>query len=159
MNELLITSHAFENGDRIPDRYTGKGEDISPPLEIRGVDPDAKSLAIIVDDPDVPIPFFAFTHWIVYNIPVSINEINENVPHGEIISSLGGAMQGRNTFGKTAYMGPNPPFGTHTYRFKVYSLDTMLDLKPRARKKQLVAAMKGHILQYAVLEGRYGKKD
>jgi Raf kinase inhibitor-like YbhB/YbcL family protein len=156
MGNLQITSSAFKNGGIIPKQYTGKGEDISPPLEIKGVAPLAKSVAIIVDDPDIPIPFLSFTHWVVYNIPADIAEIKENIPGEEVIIDLGGAMQGKNGFGRIGYMGPKPPFGTHTYRFFVYSLDTVLDLKPGATRKQLEKAMEGHILQTGLLEGRFG---
>jgi len=156
MGNLEVASRAFKNGGTIPRQYTGKGEDMSPPLEIKGVDSRAESVAIIVDDPDIPIPFLSFTHWVVYNIPADIAEIKENIPGEEVIKALGGAMQGKNGFGRIGYMGPNPPFGTHTYRFAVYSLDTVLNLKPGATRKQLEKAMEGHILQTGLLEGRFG---
>jgi hypothetical protein len=156
MGNLVITSSAFENGGFIPKQYTGKGEDKSPPLEIKGVTPRAKSVAIIVDDPDIPIPFLSFTHWVVYNIPVNIAKIEENIPREEVIKVLGEALQGKNGFRRIGYMGPEPPFGTHTYRFMVFTLDTVLDLNPGATRKQLEKAMKGHILQTGLLEGKFG---
>ncbi|HWQ79956.1 MAG TPA: YbhB/YbcL family Raf kinase inhibitor-like protein [Anaerovoracaceae bacterium] len=161
MDNLVITSSAFENGGIIPKKYTRNGEDKSPPIQITGVDPLAKSIAIIVDDPDIPIPYLTFTHWVVYNIPAEIAEIaeiEENIPHVEVIQTLGGALQGKNGFRRTAYLGPDPPFGTHTYRFMVYTLDTLLDLKPGAGRKQLERAMEGHILQTGLLEGKFGAK-
>lgn len=156
MGNLVITSSAFENGGMIPKRYTGKGEEKSPPLNIRGVDPRAKSIAIIVDDPDIPIPFLSFTHWVVYNIPADVSEIEESIPHEEVIKALGGALQGKNGFMRIGYIGPKPPFGTHTYRFMVYTLDTVLDLKAGAGRKRLERAMEGHILQTGLLEGKFG---
>lgn len=156
MNNLEVTSAAFEQGGRIPDLYTAKGDEISPPLTIKGIDPNAKTLAIISDDPDAPIPFIAITHWVVYNIPAHITDIHEDIKREPVIESLEGALQGRNGFGRIAYLGPNPPFGTHTYRFAVYALDTELDLKPGATKRQLLKAMEGHILQSGMLEGVYG---
>jgi len=89
---LLVTSSAFENGGFILKKYTGNGEDKSPPLQIKGVDSSAKSIAIIVDDPDVPIPFVTFTHWVVYNIPSNLTVIEEDIPREEMVKSLGGAL-------------------------------------------------------------------
>lgn len=152
MGNLVVTSSAFEYGGPIPVQYTGKGEDKSPPLAFQGVDPLAETIAIVVEDPY--IPFFHFTHWIVYNIPADITAIPEGIPHGEL--NLGGAAQGQNGFRQHGYMGPNPPFGTHTYRFIVYSMDTKLDLKPGAGRKQLEKAMQGHIQQIGLLEGTFG---
>jgi len=155
MGDLIVTSTAFEYGGLIPKQYTARGEEKSPPLQIKGVDPLAKSIAIVVDDPDSPIPFVAFTHWVVYNIPPDIAVIEENIAREEIIESMGGALQGKNGYRRIGYAGPKPPFGTHTYRFKVYTLDTVLNLKPGATKKQLEKAMEGHILQKGLLEGKF----
>lgn len=156
MGDLVIISSAFENGGIIPKQYTAKGENKSPPLQIKGVDSLAKSIAIIVDDPDIPIPFLSFTHWVVYNIPPNFTVIEEDITREEVIKSLGGAQQGKNGFRRIGYIGPNPPFGIHTYRFMVYTLDTVLDLKPGATRKQLEKAMEGHILQRGLLEGKFG---
>ena len=156
MGNLSITSSAFENGGTIPAMYSQRGGNMSPPLTIAGIDPKAKTIAIIADDPDIPIPFLSFTHWVVYNIPADTVEVPQNAAPGEVISTLGGALQGRNGFGRTAYIGPNPPFGTHVYRFCVYALDTVLDLKPGASKRQVEKAMEGHILQSGLLEGKFG---
>jgi Raf kinase inhibitor-like YbhB/YbcL family protein len=156
MGNLSITSSAFENGGAIPELHSQKGGNMSPPLSIEGIDPKAKTIAMIVDDPDIPIPFLSFTHWVVYNIPADTAQIPQNVAPGEVISGLGGAMQGRNGFGRLAYVGPNPPFGTHVYRFKVYALDVVLDLKPGATRRQVQKAMDGHILQSGLLEGKFG---
>jgi len=137
-------------------KEAAKGEDKSPPLQITGVDSLAKSIAIIADDPDIPIPFLSFTHWVVYNIPPNFTVIEEGIAREEIIKSLDGALQGKNGYGKIGYTGPEPPFGTHTYRFMIYTLDTVLDLKPGATRKQLEKAMEGHILQTGLLEGEFG---
>jgi Raf kinase inhibitor-like YbhB/YbcL family protein len=157
MDSLIVTSRAFHDG-MIPDFYAKKGGDHSPPISISGVDERAKTFAIIALDPDIPIPFMTFTHWVVYNIPADVAEIPENVPHGGTIPSLGNAMQGRNGMGGMGYMGPNPPFGTHTYRFLVYALDEFLDLKAGASRKRLEQAMKGHVLQTGILTGSYSAK-
>jgi hypothetical protein len=149
---LDVTSPAFKNGGNIPIKYTGRGDDISIPLEFNNVISDAKSIAIIMDDPDAP--FGTFTHWLIWNIPIT-ESIQENVPKNEKV--LNGAIQGKNGFGKIGYMGPNPPSGTHTYRIKVYVLDTLLDLDSNASKNTLESAIKDHILQYGLLEGKFSK--
>lgn len=156
MGELVITSSAFKSGGRIPEAYARKGGNMSPPLHIEGVHPGAKTIAIIVDDPDIPVPVLSFTHWAVYNIPVTVADIHENVPREPVVASLGGAMQGKNGFGRIGYTGLNPPFGTHTYRFRAYALDTALSLKPGAGRKQLIKAIDGHVLQTGLLEGKFG---
>ncbi len=156
MGKLTITSGAFESGGRIPAAYTQKGGNMSPPLHIEGVGSRAKTLAVIADDPDIPVPFLSFTHWVVYNIPAHVADIHVNVPRAPVIASLGGAMQGKNGFGRLRYVGPNPPFGTHRYRFRVYALDAALDLEPGAGRKRLLKAMEGHVIQTGLLEGKFG---
>lgn len=152
---LSVSSDAFENGGIIPKRYTGRGEDISPSLKFGSVRAEANSIAIIMDDPDTPIG--TFTHWVVWNIPAHICFIPEGLPKEKTISLLGNACQGKNGFFFTGYMGPKPPegFGSHTYRFKVYVLDTKLALSGNTGKKRLLRAMKGHIIQYGILTGRF----
>jgi Raf kinase inhibitor-like YbhB/YbcL family protein len=156
MSDLKIASTAFENGGNIPLKYTGRGEDVSPPLEISGIDPLSKSIAIIVDDPDAPATPEPFVHWVIYNIPADVGKIYENVPNLEIVTSLGGALQGSNGIGRIGYLGPKPPFGTHTYRFFVYALDAFMDIRPGASRKQLEREMESHILQTGLLEGKFG---
>ena len=155
MGNLEVTSSVFKNDGFIPTKYTGVGEEMSPPLKISGVDPDAVSIAMIVDDPDAPITPDPFIHWVIYNIPSSITDIGENIPNIEVVDSLGGAMQGNNGIEKIGYLGPKPPYGTHTYRFIVYTLDTVLDLAPGATRAQLEKAMEGHILQTGLLKGKF----
>ena len=151
-NILTVTSPAFENEAVIPIQYTGRGEDISPELHLSAIDGRAKSLAVIMDDMNHPIP--AYNHWIIWNIPV-METIPENIAYGADVAELGGAVQGRG-YGKNRYRGPKPPFNwRHLYQFNVYALDCLLDLSPRARKRNLIAAMQGHILQKGALTGYF----
>jgi Raf kinase inhibitor-like YbhB/YbcL family protein len=151
-NRLIITSPAFENEAVIPIRYTGRGADISPELQLSHVDDRAESIAIIMDDLGHPIP--EYNHWVIWNIrPMQI--IPENIPHGPAVDLLGGAVQGRG-YGKNRYRGPKPPFNwSHFYRYSVYVLDCRLDLPSHGRKRDLLKAMSGHILQQGSLVGRF----
>lgn len=153
---LDVSSDAFGNGDTLPVRHTGRGEDISPSLKLGTVKADAKSIAVIMDDPDTPIG--TFTHWVVWNIPANVSFIPEGIQKEKTISSLGNACHGKNGYLTTGYRGPKPPrgIGVHTYRFKVYVLDTELKLKSSTGKNRLLIAMKGHVIQYGVLTGRFG---
>lgn len=147
---MLLESSVFKNGESIPRKYTCQGVDINPPLSIREVPKEAKSLALIVEDPDVPEKVRKdrmWDHWIVYNIDPKTSEIPEGVP------SLG--INGRNTGGQNRYMGPCPPDREHRYFFKLYALDTRLTLNEGATKKELLAAMEGHILAQSQLMGRF----
>ncbi len=147
MGELKLTSSAFKNEGRIPDKYTCMGEDISPPLEINGVPEGAKSLVLIIDDPDAPMG--TWDHWVVFNIPL-ISKIEENsVPQG--------GVQGINDFKKHDYGGPCPPSGTHVYMFKLYALDITLDLDEDSGKVDVENAMEGHVLAQTKLLGTYSK--
>ena len=151
-NNLIVTSPAFENEAVIPIQYTGRGEDISPELSLSAIDERAKSLAVIMDDMGHPIP--AYNHWIIWNIPV-METIPENIAYGAYVAKLGGAVQGCG-YGKNRYRGPKPPFNwLHLYQFNVYVLDCLLDLSPRARKRDLISAMHGHILQEGALTGYF----
>ena len=149
-----LTSSAFENGEKIPVKYTCDGLDLSPPLKWEGYPPETKSFALIVEDPDAPGG--TFTHWIIYNIPAEVNKLEEGIEPAEKLPS--GAMQGINDFRKIGYGGPCPPPGKpHRYVFKLYALDSPLDLKPAASKDALLEAMKGHILAEATLMGIYSR--
>jgi Raf kinase inhibitor-like YbhB/YbcL family protein len=148
-SSIPITSSAFQPGADIPAKFTCNGTNVSPGLQISGVPNDAKSLVLIVDDPDAPRGLF--THWIVWNIDPKTTTIPEN-------SAPAGAMQGTNDFGKRSYGGPCPPSGTHRYFFKLFVLDTKLDLKPSARRAELDAAMHGHVLGQGELMARYSHK-
>ena len=149
---ITITSRAFTDGGTIPVKYTGKGEDISPDLELSAISPKAKSIAIIMDDLDFPYGGI-FNHWVIWNVPPMM-QIPEAIPPGAQVSSLGGAIQGKG-YGINQYKGPNPPFGTHRYKFNVYVLDTMLNLDSNAGKKELLKKMDGHILQYGSITGKF----
>ena len=152
--EINIESSAFKEGEMIPSKYTCDGVNISPPLKWRIPPEGTKSLVLISDDPDAPMG--TWVHWVVYNIPASVKELSENIPHSDILDN--GATQGITDFRKIGYGGPCPPSGTHRYFFKLYALDTMLSLGPGAAKKQVVDAMEGHVLAEGQLMGKYKRK-
>ncbi|MBU3666468.1 MAG: YbhB/YbcL family Raf kinase inhibitor-like protein [Chthoniobacterales bacterium] len=145
---MRITSPAFADGGSIPAKFTADGGDISPPLEIGGVPAAAKSLVLIVDDPDAPRG--TWNHWLLWNIVPGITQIAEG-------TAPSGAAAGRNDFGETNYRGPSPPSGTHRYFFRLLALDTTLDLKAGSTRAKLDRAMQGHVMAEAVLMGRYGR--
>ena len=146
---ISIASPAFQSGAEIPAKFTCNGANVNPELKISGVPNQATSLVLIVDDPDAPRGLF--THWIVWNLDLKTTDIAEN-------SAPAGGIQGTNDFGKRNYGGPCPPSGTHRYFFKIFALDTKLELKPSARRAELDAAMKGHVLAQGELMGRYSHK-
>ena len=148
---MKLTSPVFENFGPIPAKYTCDGENINPPLEISQVPDEAKSLVLIMDDPDAVKPAGkVWDHWIVYNIPPSVSVINEGEePAG---------THGKGTGGNSDYYGPCPPDGEHRYFFKVYALDIELDLPAGATKQEVLTAMTDHILAEAELVGLYNRK-
>jgi Raf kinase inhibitor-like YbhB/YbcL family protein len=149
MATLKISSPAFAHNKIIPSKYTCDGANVNPPLTVENVPTQAKSLALIVDDPDAPAG--TWVHWVVWNISPSVNEIGKNaVPEG--------ASQGITDFRKQRYDGPCPPSGVHRYFFKLYALDSLLTLGPNVDKVVLERAMKGHILAQAELIGLYTRK-
>ena len=146
--KMKITSSAFQEGGNIPSKFTCDGGDSSPPLQIAEIPSSAKSLALIVDDPDAPSGLF--THWVVWNISPQTNGIAEGTaPKG---------VQGTSDFGKSGYGGPCPPSGTHRYYFKVFALDRELNLPSDSKRNQLDAAIKGHVVAQGELMGRYSRK-
>jgi Raf kinase inhibitor-like YbhB/YbcL family protein len=150
--ELSVSSTVFQGGGTIPSQYTCQGQDISPPLEWSEPSTGTQSLALIVDDPDAPVG--VFTHWVIFNIPADSRGLSEAVPTQAQLPS--GALQGRNDFGRTGYAGPCPPPGRpHRYQFTVYALDSPLDLEAGVSKKQVLDAMRGHILAQGQLVGTY----
>ncbi|MCD6583975.1 MAG: YbhB/YbcL family Raf kinase inhibitor-like protein [Candidatus Omnitrophota bacterium] len=149
---LEVKSSAFNNGEYIPSRYSCDSLNYSPPLEWEDVPPQTKSFVIICDDPDAP--FKVWVHWVVYNIPSNRRKLEENIPHQGVLED--GTLQGINDFRRIGYGGPCPPPGaTHRYFFKVYALDTVLDLKEGATKKEVLKKIKGHILDKGELIGLY----
>jgi Raf kinase inhibitor-like YbhB/YbcL family protein len=143
MKELSVSSPAFKNNKLIPSKYTCDGDNVNPPLTIEGVPDGTKSLVLIVDDPDAPMG--TWDHWVVWNVPPT-NTIEENTVPG---------TEGVNDSRKHSYGGPCPPWGTHRYFFKVYAVDTKLDLNSNSRKKDVEKAMQNHILAKGELVGLY----
>lgn len=154
---LSISSAAFAASGSIPARYTCEADDVSPPLAWSGVPSAAKSLALIVDDPDAPdpkAPKRTYVHWVLYDIPTSAREL----PEGATAASLpDGAREGVNDWKRRGYGGPCPPIGRHRYFFKLYALDTTLGDRGGLTKAELERAMEGHIVERAELMGSYEK--
>jgi len=151
---ISVSSSAFQEGSMIPEKYTCDGEDVSPPLKWTGTPEGTKSLALISDDPDAPMG--TWVHWVLWNIPASVRELAENVsPKPELPD---GSRQGISDFRRPGYGGPCPLSGVHRYYFKVYALDTMLDLPSSTREADLVKAMKGHVLAEGQLVGKYSRR-
>ena len=149
---IPVSSPAFQEGDKIPAKYTCQGQDVSPPLAWSQPPGGTRSFALIMDDPDAPGG--VFTHWVLFNIPSDSRELVESVPTQAQLAS--GALQGKNDFGRIGYGGPCPPPGRpHRYQFTLYALDQSLDLKAGASKKQVLEAMDGHILGQGRLTGTY----
>jgi hypothetical protein len=143
---MELTSPNFKHNEKIPIQFTGDGDDINPELEIKNISENAKSLVLIVDDPDAPAG--TWDHWIVFNINPKIKRIFKNsVPENGI--------QGQNSWGRNNYRGPSPPSGTHRYFFKIFALDTKLGLDQGASKQEIERAIKNHILDKAELIGLY----
>lgn len=140
---IPLSSKAFANLRPIPKRYSCQDENISPPLNWGKVPGNTRSVVLILDDPDAPGG--TWLHWLVYNIPPEIIALPENLPKGETLSL--GALQGLNDFKQVGYGGPCPPAGNaHHYHFRLFALDTMLQLEPGASRAQVEAGMKGHVL-------------
>ncbi len=146
-----ITSPAFANAEQIPAEYSCKGRNISPALTWNEPPAAAQSFALIMDDPDAPMG--TWVHWVIFNIPASTRNLKEGTPTDAKLSD--GSLQGRTSAGSNGYHGPCPPSGTHRYFFKLYALDTMLDLSSKADKKEVLAAMESHILANAELMGTF----
>jgi Raf kinase inhibitor-like YbhB/YbcL family protein len=155
--KMTITSSFRHNAD-IPARYTCEDEDMSPPLSWTGVPAGAKSLVLIVDDPDAPdpkAPKMTWVHWVLYNLPPSTTTLSEDIDPEDLPK---GTLEGTNDWKRTGYGGPCPPVGRHRYFHKIYALDTMLPDLGRPTKAKLEKAMHGHILAQAELIGGYQKK-
>ena len=150
---MTLRSTAFTEGASIPKKYTCDGKNVSPPLQWGGAPDETLSFALIADDPDAPAG--TWVHWVIYQIPPEKNRLEEEISARRKLEN--GMVQGENDFGHVGYGGPCPPGGTHRYFFKLYALDTGLDLEPGATKQELLDAMKGHILEESKLMGRYSR--
>jgi Raf kinase inhibitor-like YbhB/YbcL family protein len=155
---ITVTSPAFADNQPIPRKYTGDGQDISPPMAWSGVPTQTRELALVCDDPDAPTAQ-PWVHWVLYKIPPDATGLDENIAPKPRAEAPAGALQGRNswTSGRTiGYRGPAPPPGkTHRYRFHVYALDAPLDVKPQLDKPALLRAIERHVLAEGVLTGTY----
>jgi Raf kinase inhibitor-like YbhB/YbcL family protein len=156
---LMIHSTVFEQGGEIPRRHTCEGDDASPPLAWSGVPAGARSLVLIVDDPDAPDPAKprrTWVHWVLYDIPTTAEGLAEGVAPSALPD---GTREGLNDWERTGYGGPCPPIGRHRYFHKLYALDTTLGDLGRATKVEIERAMAGHVIAEAVLMGTYQKGD
>ncbi len=150
---MRVKSRAFENGAEIPARYTCKGLDVSPPLNWDGAPENARSLVLIVDDPDAPdpaAPKTVWVHWVLYNIPPEINSLAEHITSATLAP---GMVEGINDWQNPGYGGPCPPVGRHRYFHKLYALDIVLEGLNEPSKAVVEAAMQGHIIAQAELIG------
>lgn len=155
MMPLTITSTSFQHNGAIPARHTCDGKNVSPPLSWTGLPANAKSLALIVDDPDAPDPHAPQTiwvHWVLYNMPPDTPGLPENVGIRDLPA---GTLQGKNDWQQVGYGGPCPPIGNHRYFHKLFALDVVLPDLKRPAKAALEKAMQGHIMASAELIGRY----
>jgi len=155
---LTLTSPAFAPGGEIPALFTCEGRDVSPALAWTGVPASARSLVLIVDDPDAPdprAPKLTWVHWVLYNLPPTSSGLVEGVAARDLPA---GTKQGVNDWKRTGYGGPCPPIGRHRYFHKLYALDVVLADLGAATKPQVEAAMKGHVLAQAELVGTYEKR-
>ena len=153
---IAVSSPTLKPNERIDERYTCEGDDVSPPLKWSGYPADSKSFVVIMEDPDAPGG--GFTHWVVYNIPASVSELPEALPAIDKLDN--GIYQGINDFGKIGYGGPCPPPGTtHRYFFRVYALDTVLELPPGATKDEVMKGLKDHIIGEGSLMVKYGRQS
>ena len=156
---LVLTSPAFTHNGAMGIKYTCEDGDVSPALKWSGVPAGARSLALIVDDPDAPDPAApkrVYVHWVLYDMAPTSTGLPEGV---KAVEQPNGGRQGMNDGGNVGYMGPCPPIGRHRYFFKLYALDVMLGELGAATKAQVEAAMRGHILEQAELMGTYQGKD
>ena len=153
--KMQLSSPAFSEGQSIPQKYTGQGDDVSPPLTWSGAPMQAKSFALTTDDPDAPVG--DWVHWVIYDLPAGQTSLPENVARTATLPD--GSRQGINDFKETGYGGPMPPPGKpHRYFFRIYALDTMLTLKAGATRDQLLEAMKGHVIAEGQLMGAYQRR-
>jgi len=149
LSDLKLSSPAFENGGEIPQKFGYKYDNVNPSLSISGIPSETKSLALIMDDPDAQKAVGKiWVHWVIWNIPFSTTDIEESSIPNE-------AQEGKTDFGEIGYGGPAPPDQRHTYIFKLYALDTTLDIQKGSTKTQVEDAMNGHIIAETILKGTF----
>jgi Raf kinase inhibitor-like YbhB/YbcL family protein len=156
---IEVTSTAFAEGKVIPKKYTGEGEDVSPPLAWSSLPEGTKQIALICDDPDAPRPQ-PWVHWVIYNMPADTTGLPEGVPRDARLKAPAGALQGENSWDSDniGYRGPLPPKGSHRYYFKLYALDVQLSLAPGLDKDALLKKVEGHVLAQGQLMGTYERR-
>jgi len=148
---MKLTSPSFEDGGKMPEKFGYVRENVNPELKIEDVPEEAESLALIMDDPDALEPAGKiWLHWTLWNISTDVGSIGEGESPG---------VEGTTDFRDTGYGGPNPPDGEHTYFFRVYALDTELDIEEGASREDFEEAMEGHVVEETELKGRYPKLD
>jgi Raf kinase inhibitor-like YbhB/YbcL family protein len=151
---MQLTSPAFQEGQPVPRQHTGDGQDVSPALAWADPPAGANSFALVCEDPDAPRK--TWSHWVIFNLPADARGLDEGMPAQETLP--GGARQGKNDFGNVGYGGPAPPRGKpHRYFFKLYALDTLVDLPAGASRADLLGAVEGHVLAEAQLMGTYAR--
>jgi Raf kinase inhibitor-like YbhB/YbcL family protein len=156
--KLSLKSTAFTQGGNIPATYTCEGDDLAPPLAWEGVPPGARSLVLIVDDPDAPDPLapkMTWVHWVLFNLSPDVSGLPQGAKSVDLPPGTG---EGLNDWNRTGYGGPCPPVGRHRYFFKLYALDTVLKGLDRPTKAQVEAAIQGHVIEKTELVGTYQKK-
>ena len=161
--EITVTSTAFDHHGMVPLRYTAYGDNVSPQIAWSDLPEGTRQLALVMDDPVAPTPE-PFVHWVVYNIPASASELPEGMSNAEQVSvpaALAGAINGRNGLGRVGHFGPRPPADgeLHAYHYRVYALDTALDLEPGLGKDELLAAIDGHVIGTGMLMGHYEQTE
>lgn len=152
---LKLSSSAFSDHGNIPDKYTCAGKNISPPLSWTDIPKGTRSLALVCDDPDAPAG--TWDHWILFNLPATKTHIEEGITSSSEFED--GSRHGKNSWGRSDYGGPCPPSGRHRYFFKLFALDTLVNLPPGIPKSELEKSMRGHILAEAKIMGYYEKKQ
>jgi Raf kinase inhibitor-like YbhB/YbcL family protein len=151
MEKIELRSDAFQHGGDIPDLYTCRGKNISPPLSFHGAPKGTESFALLMADLDTPVG--TVTHWVVYNIPADFGELAQGFPPGRYLES--GVQQGRNGMFRFGYMGPCPPWGRHRYLFRLFALERMLQRKAAINRRKLLHLVKAGVLAEATLLGYY----
>ncbi len=155
---IELISSAFDNGEAIPRRYTGEGEDFSPPLHWSGIPEGAKELVLVCDDPDAPTPQ-PWVHWVIYKIPPTVTELPEGVPPHSRLKLIPGALQGKNSWHTLGYRGPMPPadHGPHRYFFRIYAVKAKMVIEAGAEKTAVLREISNHVLAEGQLMGTYSR--